>query len=118
MITKCDINNSGSLDFTQFLLLFESKFNTTAEDKFRDVFRLADVESEGTIDRMDLSKLCKSLEFKKVSNSEAGRSHTNINTYTYTYTYIHIYTHTHTYIYIYIYIHIHTHILYIYIYDI
>ena len=68
MITKCDINNSGSLDLPQFLLLFERKFRITEELAFRDMFNLADTDTSGMISRTDVNLLCKSLNLRKVSH--------------------------------------------------
>jgi len=68
-----DTDNSGTIDFTEFLLALHITSAGNAEEKLRWAFRMYDVDGNGTIDRHEMRAVVEGV-YKMLGSDGEGRA--------------------------------------------
>ena len=61
MFAEADKNNDGYIDFVEFMLIFHIMSDGTPEEVLEKIFRVFDVNSDGTINKKEMQRLIKDM---------------------------------------------------------
>jgi len=73
-----DTNNDGSIDFTEFMLIYHIMSEGTPEEVLGKIFRLFDINGDGTISKKEMARLIKDMYGLIKSEDPEAKSQTEI----------------------------------------